>query len=335
MKETRYLLLVLLSSLLMWAGCSRRNVLDDYPVTGINIRLNWDKIDAPLPEGVRVIFYPKDDQGKKVDTYLPAKGGEVKVPPGHYSVVIYNHDSEVMKVEEDKNYETIIACPARYTGPEASEKEGMVWGPDAFYVASPDEVVIGREEELPTLEITPKPVVITYRFEIKAEGLKNVSSIIGSVSGMAECYRLGKRSGVCRQAPIYCETRIGDGVIKGTFTCFGPAKQVEARADISQYLDLIIVRVDGSKQAAQVEITEEVKLPEEEGGGSGEGGEGEGDDGGDEEPQVPTLEIEFELSEDEKIVVDDVKVPPSEGGGGIGGDVSDWDDETNVELPVS
>lgn len=328
MKETRYLLLVLLSSLLMWAGCSRRNVLDDYPVTGINIRLNWDKIDAPLPEGVRVIFYPKDDQGKKRDTYLPAKGGEVKVPPGHYSVVIYNYDTEVVQVKEEGDRETIIACTGHCTGLGASETEEMVWGPDAFYVASLDEVKIGQEEELPTLEVTPKPVVITYHFEIKAEGLKNVTSIIGSVSGMAECYHLGKSCGICRLTPIYSETRVGDGVIKGTFTCFGPPKLVEARADISQFLNLIIVRVDGSKQTAEVEITEEVKLPEDEGGGSGEG-----DEGGDEEPQGPTLEIEFELSEDEKIVVDDVKVPPS-GGSGIGGDVSDWDDETNVELPV-
>ena len=29
-----------------------------------------------------VIFYPKDTQGRKIDTYLPAKGGEMKVPRG-------------------------------------------------------------------------------------------------------------------------------------------------------------------------------------------------------------------------------------------------------------
>ena len=39
MKKTRYVALVLLSSLLTLVGCSRREILDDYPVTGINIRL--------------------------------------------------------------------------------------------------------------------------------------------------------------------------------------------------------------------------------------------------------------------------------------------------------
>lgn len=59
MKKTRYVALVLLSSLLTLVGCSRREILDDYPVTGINIRLDWEGVTGRLPEGVRVIFYPK------------------------------------------------------------------------------------------------------------------------------------------------------------------------------------------------------------------------------------------------------------------------------------
>ena len=55
----------------------------------------------------------------------------------------------------------------------------------------------------------------------------------------------------------------------------------------------------------------------------GEGGEGE-------ETKPPTL-VKVEI--EDEIKVDDVEVPPG-GGGGIGGDVGDWDDETNVELPV-
>ena len=94
MKKTRYVALVLLSSLLTLVGCSRREILDDYPVTGINIRLDWEGVTGRLPEGIRVIFYPKDAQGRKIDTYLPAKGGEMKVPPGHYLAVIYNYDTQ-------------------------------------------------------------------------------------------------------------------------------------------------------------------------------------------------------------------------------------------------
>ena len=110
----------------MW-GCSRRTLLDDYPVTGINISLHWEGVTDHLPEGVRVIFYPKDDQGRKIDTYLPVKGGEVKVPPGHYSAVIYNYDTEVVQVKDEGSYETIMACTGNCTGLGISETENMVW----------------------------------------------------------------------------------------------------------------------------------------------------------------------------------------------------------------
>ncbi len=82
MKKTRYVALVLLSSLLTLVGCSRREILDDYPVTGINIRLDWEGVTGRLPEGSGLFSIPRTPQGRKIDTYLPAKGGEMKSAPG-------------------------------------------------------------------------------------------------------------------------------------------------------------------------------------------------------------------------------------------------------------
>ena len=84
MRDTRYIILVLLSSLLMLTGCSRRDVLDDYPVSGVEISLDWAGVTDELPEGVRIIFYPKDGEGRKVDRYLSVQGGEMKVPSFPY-----------------------------------------------------------------------------------------------------------------------------------------------------------------------------------------------------------------------------------------------------------
>ena len=56
MRDTRDMLLVLLSSLLMLTGCSRRDILDDYPVSGVEISLNWDGVTDKLPEGIRETF---------------------------------------------------------------------------------------------------------------------------------------------------------------------------------------------------------------------------------------------------------------------------------------
>ena len=83
-------------------------------------------------------------------------------------------------------------------------------------------------------------------------------------------------------------------------------------------MNLMIIKVDNSVQEVKINITEAVQEPT-----GGEGGEGE-------ETKPPAL-VEVEI--EDEIKVDDVETPPS-GGGGIGGDVGDWDDETNVELPV-
>lgn len=47
------LLLFVLSVLL--AGCDFRDILDDYPVSGVKIKFNWKGVDK-LPEEMRVIF---------------------------------------------------------------------------------------------------------------------------------------------------------------------------------------------------------------------------------------------------------------------------------------
>ena len=54
-------------------------------------------------------------------------------------------------------------------GRRAKQKD-MVWGPDNFYVATLDDVEIGKGEELPTLEVRPKSVVTTYTLFNKDRG---------------------------------------------------------------------------------------------------------------------------------------------------------------------
>lgn len=65
MRDTRYIILVLLSSLLMLIGCSRRDVLDDYPVSGVEISLDWAGVTDELPEGVGLYFIRKTGKAEK------------------------------------------------------------------------------------------------------------------------------------------------------------------------------------------------------------------------------------------------------------------------------
>lgn len=311
---------MVLLSFLVVTGCSRRDILDDYPVSGVEVRLDWSGVTEKLPGRSSVIFYPKDEKGRKIDTYLSVTGGEVKVPSGHYAVVIYNYDTETVLIRGEESYETIQAytnfCKLGIAGTEK-----MVWGPDPLYVVNIDDLDIQNSEETLILKLKPKLVIRTYSFSIKVQGLSNVSNVIGSIGGMADHYFLGKAYAMCDDYPINIDLNVKAGKIEGVFTTFGLPEAIITRLEIKLpvMMNLMIIKVDNSVQEVKINITEAVQEPT----GGGEGGEGE-------ETKPPAL-VEVEI--EDEIKVDDVETPPS-GGGGIGGDVGDWDDETNVELPV-
>ena len=290
MRCTQYVFLLLLFVLsVLLAGCDFREILDDYPVSGVKIKFNWKGVDK-LPEGMRVIFYPKSEEGRKVESYLSVEGGEVKVPPGRYDMVIYNYNTESVLIRNDEAYETIEAYTDYYKGLETSEK--MVWSPDPLYVVSMNDMRIEKSEDVLLMEFQPKLVVKNYSFEIKVKGLKNVASI----------------------APIYVEAHKGEDVIRGSFSAFSVSESANTRFTGGVVMKLLLVKVDNTVQETKVDITAAVVPPPPE----------------EEEDPVTDIEIPIE----EEIEVEDVEVPPG-GGGGIGGDVGDWDDETNVELPVN
>ena len=258
MQDTRYILLVLLSSLLMLTGCSRRELLDDYPVSGVDIKLDWNGVTDKLPEGVRVIFYPKSAEGRKIDTYLSVRGGKVKVPPGRYSVVAYNYDTETVQIRGEEAYETIEAFTGYCNGLGIAGTEKMVWGPDPLYVVQIDDLHIANSEEELLLDWKPKLVVKTYFFKIKVEGLEYVSSIVGSVEGMAGCYCLGRCCGMMCDAPIYFEAQGRSGEVTGSFTAFGMPEAAISRAGDKIKLTLAFIKVDKTVQKAEIDITEVV-----------------------------------------------------------------------------
>lgn len=316
MKSARYKNLLLLSSLLMiLTGCEFREVLDDYPVSGVEIKLNWTGVTNRIPETMRVIFYSKTEKGQRFEKYLSSKGGEMKVPPGHYAVVIYNYNTESVLIRGDESYETIEAYTGHCTG--LATTENMVWSPDALYVAALDDVDIKKNDEVFLMEFKPETVVKNYSFDIKIVGASNLSGVVCSVSGLNGCYRLGKRTCSSSEVPVNTEVVIKDGILWGHFSQFKLSESIKSRSIIPFMLTLKLIKTDNTVQKVEVDITELLAPP------SGGGNVEEPNEDVHIEVPVPGGEIEVE------------KPKPNPGGnGGIGGDVGDWGDEDNVELPV-
>lgn len=315
MKNVRQLVLIHFLGLLVCAACSRRELLDDYPVVTVRIGFCWDDAllaGGAMPEGMRVLFYPRDPGGLKVDVYLPVSGGEVKIPPGRYSVVVYNYDTETVLIRGEEAYETIEAY-TNFCRLDVAGTEKMVWGPDALYAARADSFEVGGADGLPVLELAPRLVTVIYPFNLKTMRLDNVGSAFGSVEGMADCYLLGKGCGRNGGSPVYFEVKKGDGTLRGRFTTFGMPEAVASRGEDRVTMKLTLLKVDRSVQQVEIDITHTVAPP---------GGQEEG---------KPAPEIELPAGD----VIEVEEVAPVPDGGGFGGEVGEWGNETEVELPMN
>lgn len=301
------------------SGCSFREMLDTYPVSGVQINFDWEGVTEKLPETMRVMFYPKDTEGRKVDGYLPAAGGEMKVPPGNYAVVVYNFNTESVQIRGEESYETIEAFTGPYTGLDAVID--MVWWPDPLYVVALDDVEIAKSDEALQMELKPTAVVKSYTFDIKVEGLERVSSVLCYVSNLNGSCFLGKHTCEVSKVPIYVDMERGDGVLRGRFASFVWPVSAETRMEMPMILTVKLVKRDNTVQEVEVDVTEALTAPPS-----------PPDEG---EVEEPDAEIDIEIPiPDDKIVVDELEPGIDEGGGGIGGEVGGWGDETNVVLPV-
>ena len=255
MKDARHMILWLFFGLLpMLGSCDFRDMLDDYPVSGVQIKLDWKGVTDKLPQTMRIIFYPKDTQGRKVESYLPAGGGEVKVPPGKYAVVAYNFNTESIQIRGDESYETIEAFTGHCTGLDVHED--MVWSPDPLYVVALDEVEIRQSDVALPLNWKPEAVVDHYSFDIKVEGWDRISSIICHVDGLNGSYFIGNRACHLSEVPICVDTKRENGLLWGHFSSFVLLKDTKTRADSPMLLTLRIVKRDKTVQEVKVDILE-------------------------------------------------------------------------------
>lgn len=321
-----FLLLVLLT------GCEGREK-EEIPEAfcEVKINLDWEGV-VEMPDRVQVIFYPQGSDGKPTMNNLPANGGTTNVKPGKYKMLIYNCDNGEyeVKVRNIDKIETIEAYSEPYT---ALAGQGLVWEPLPIYAAQVD-VTIEEIDKEKTLDVKPKLIPQTCSFELKVKGLEYVSSVNGSISGVAASYYLGLGCCSTDTCSVFFEMQKGDGVLKGKFNFFGvPAEKARAFA-IAQLLTIKLVKRDNSVQEIKVDVTEAIQKANTPGENPGDNPGGTpGEDPG-EKPGGSTGGGNIEIEIEEEIEIPYVPPPPSEDGGGIGGEVGDWGEEEEVVIPM-
>ena len=153
---------------------------------------------SPPPEGIRAIFYPADGSDARVFNISPT-GGTVRVPSGSYTVLLFNNDTEYIRVQNDGSLSAIEAYTSlllKAGKTKGFPEQNIVNMPDLFYICLLKNVAVSSESSSSgtTINAEPEARVFNMEMQVKVNGLANVSSAIGYLSGVAGSYFPGKDS---------------------------------------------------------------------------------------------------------------------------------------------
>lgn len=335
----RGLLIFLITVLSVLWGCERRPL--EYGTTNINLHLkiqlnvmvNGQMETLPEPEMMRVMFFDPDTYELYTESYLPAGGGHISIPPGRYRFLAYNFDTEATLLRNDRNYNSIEAYTneissalksnllnALQYGKSATKNEGDAWDmalekmvnhpiiyePDHLFV-SRNFVEIRNEEGTQVIEAEAETIVETWKISVRIKNGEYMASARALISGQIASNFIGlpKEEGKTdTDATLLFDMKAGtdddhNEIVVGQFNTFGKNPSAESRL----WLTIIIKNTTGETVEWHRDITDEFMTEE----ASTE--------------QIITIEEE-------------VDIPPPDPGGGGGGfqpGVGDWESE---EIPI-
>ena len=222
----RRIFIFVLAALTVLTGCMRREL--EYGNASIflhlnihlNVQVNGEPELLPEPEMMRVMFFDPDTYELVTESYLPAAGGRVSLPPGRYKFIGYNFDTEATLLRNDRNYYSIEAYTnevsqalktstinsIRYaknatsakTGSEGGEgsEEDDVWElalrkmqetpviyePDHLFVSHQDIQVLNVDEEQ-TIYADAETIIETWKISVRIKNEQYMASARALLTG--------------------------------------------------------------------------------------------------------------------------------------------------------
>lgn len=291
----RILLIAFVALATLWS-CERREL--EYGSVSVNLRLkinlnvrvNGKFENLPEPEMMRVMFFDPATYELITESYMPAKGGRINLPPGKYKFIGYNFDTEATLLRNDRNYYSIEAYTnevstalrnsmlnaIRYgrSATKADEEEDKVWDialqrlqetpiiyePDHLFVSHQDVEVYNTQEDQ-TIEADAETIIETWKISVRIKNEQYMASARALLTGQIASNFIGfpKEEGktdtdVTLMFDMKAATdEENNDTIIGTFNTFGKNPSVESRL----WLTIIIKTVGGDTVEWHRDITDE------------------------------------------------------------------------------
>lgn len=174
-----------------FASCAEDSMNDSEKMQ-ITIKVDWSKsgLDSSS-EGATCLFYPIDG-GAPVKVLMGDRNyEETSLPKGQYNVLVFNRtfgEFTSITFQGENKFETIKACLKQ----EYTRSLNLLASPDELAVATYANWTLS--EGITTIQLTPKKITRQINIKLNGEGMENVYSAIGRLSGMPEAVKLADGS---------------------------------------------------------------------------------------------------------------------------------------------
>ena len=266
----------------------------------LRVEFNWERYeDFQKPEGMRVIFFPKDGTSEPwIFDFPNGEGRQIELPENEYRVICYNYDTSGIYWENPNSYEEYLA------------KTRSVLAPDSDKVCTTPSWLCGDHIDRVSLENIPEgtekvitlyPVKMVSRYTYEVKGILNlirVTDIRASLSGMSGSLLMAEDKlpdGISEN--LFFGGEIVGNQIKGGFYTFGYCQSIASPQVFKLYLKskdsvVYVLEQDVSAQVHSVPVRGHlgdvhliidfnIDIPEiKNEGGSGGGDVGGGGSGG-------------------------------------------------------
>lgn len=268
--------LMMLASLIL-SSCNHKEL---YMMSNskLTIAYDWSLASDANPAGMCVFFYSIEhpDVYYRFD-FNNIKGGDIELPAGHYRLITYNNDTEVVKFSSTNNFESHIAytrtgdlleplygngitsTAASYNGERVMVTPDGLWGCHSIDIYVDENGVkyslsrSGDEAKSEvdsnghqTITLYPHDMLCHYSFEVRhVDNIEHISRISAALSGMAPSMNVSTEELSSEKVTLPVSAHVDNisNEVVGNFLTFGH----DNSEDTSHKMIFYVVMDDGSK----------------------------------------------------------------------------------------
>lgn len=249
-------------------------VLEVHAVLNVDCSIYNEALPRPelTSDMMRVLFYSPQGGRLAAQCFISDKSltddghetlsGRVVLPPGDYTMLAYNFDTEAVRVENVNSLTDIYACTPEIPGTLQARLRGAdgvpVFRQPEHLLVCRKQVHVGEDERKVVIKGEARTVVDTYYLQVRVRGLKYASTARATLSGMSRSNRIGLNERDGEDSKIMfdltggTDPRIGEENKEVLCTLFNTFGKTQNASELTVRFD--IITSDGTRYVKTLDI---------------------------------------------------------------------------------